>query len=377
MKSPPIKQHFCRTLVLPPWSPGSLGDEYMVAAAAVLLQTAGEQAIVAEFPAYPGSRDRYSTVLPGLAGLGVAFAEIPHHDKAYLNDFDRAVLIGADTVDGVHSAEHSTRVLNGMAAIATTGRPVDVVSVSYSQQSDPSVDALIQKSGVRTWYARDLRSLARLRELGVTRAAWGGDLSLLANEAARHLSPSRTVARPPRPYVLVSIGPQTLRTSTLEEICDVLSSTFLENRPRAPLSLVAMPHDYRDFGGPTSRSVTTQLMAAMGARVGGDRLHLIEDRLTVPDMARLVRNALATVSGYMHLALFSSFNLTPSYFLAYHDKGLGQAMVNPLFNAGDLKGLRAFGDDLSRTHYLRALEQRVRLASQRRRARLQLFGGVD
>ena len=138
---------------------------------------------------------------------------------------------------------------------------------------------------------------------------------------------------------------------------------------------MALPHDYRDFGGPTSLTVLKEAISQLRCNFPEATLDLIEDRKLVSDMVPLVRNAVATVSGYMHFALISSFNLTPSFFLIYHDKGVGQAKVNPLLSVGNLTELEAFVDTIARLPFHKRVEQQVRLTLQRRRARRQLFGG--
>lgn len=351
-----------RCLILPPWSAGSLGDEYMVASAAHILAGRGFGVSVAEL-GYPGSIDNYRSAIGALVDKRVEFVALAHQEDCCDADVGNIVSIGADTLDGIHSQEHSLKVLQGLQKAAAAGKQVHVVSASYSAQSKPVVDALVAKlSGIR-WIARDPNSYARLNAIGARDVMLGGDLSSLVGDLpALRLERS---SESDGAYVLVAMSPATEGVYGLETVAEGIASMVRDVRGLGVRTIV---HDHRDFGGRTGRAATLELTARLKELLPGRNVTFVEARNRIDDTHRIAREAALVVSGYMHLALMASFAGVPAYFLAYHDKGLGQKIDNPLFETGGLDGLKAFAAWSPLSRGWRKLAARVSQRRIRKRA---------
>jgi polysaccharide pyruvyl transferase WcaK-like protein len=155
-----------KVLVVAPANEGSIGDEAMIQAIASHLRAAGARQVGllgfssrAEWAAL-ADVDRHERLPGGLVHFGLAeraaLARVAH-------DYDAAVLIGADVLDGYYSVAKSRRRLAIAESLASWGLHVCIAGFSLNERVDPACHADLRRlAGKAVLYLRDPVSLARL-----------------------------------------------------------------------------------------------------------------------------------------------------------------------------------------------------------------------
>jgi len=340
-------------LILPPWSAGSLGDEYMVAGAAWLFSQKGYRVFVAEME-YPGSSSTFEgTVGPLLRDRPVHFIPLAQHRHCKDTPFYQVVAIGADTLDGLHSTEFSIETLRGLADAANAGKRVDIVSASYSNESKPEVDQVVRSTPALKWVARERCSFQRLKAIGAANVLLGCDFSIFLSRLVGQRI-ARAAVRQPLVSLAISPSVERIYGADLETALTRAITQLSVLAPTLRVNVVA--HDYRSFGARSNPQVAKDISCSLAKKLSPIPVAFDGRRLTAREAWDVARRSTLVISGFMHFALMSSYAGTPSYFLSYSDKGIGQREMNPLFSCGDLQQLESFVGAYNSRLRLRRLE---------------------
>ncbi len=325
------------TLILPPTHPGSVGDEAMMVVCMARLLDEGHAFSIADF----ASGDRWPGEPPGTPHVDLSDFFGARHLRSMpevvrlLRGFSRLWCLGADVIDGHYSEVGSLRRIAFVELAARLGLEASILGFSFNESPSELVVEALSKlpAGVRL-HARDPRSHARLL------AHLGRPVRLVA-DLAFGLAPSTELQQNDqeivdwirahqargRRVVGLNVSERAFKSTghddplrPIEAYASALSD-LLERRPE--VSVVGIPHDYRQAGGERS---DLELLAAIVSRLDPatrERVLLPEARLNAPFVKRLAGDVDAVLSGRMHLVIAALGQGTPACGLSYQGKLAG------------------------------------------------------
>lgn len=266
----------------------------------------------------------YFRSLPGLAAI--------------LGRYDQLWCLGADVLDGHYSPVAAFRRVILLHCAAELGLDVSVLGFSFNEEPSPLVLGALRElpASVRLC-ARDPVSHARLtKHLGrpidlVADLAFGLAPLSQVNEDEAALLDWANIRRAEEGVVLgLNVSHRAFKSSTgaeVEEVVTAYAAALTELfRQRANLSVVAIPHDYRESTVNTGDDRILEEIASRLDPADRARFACPSFRLQAPFASRLVSELDAVFSGRMHLVIAALRNCTPAAAIAYQGKlaGLSQ-----------------------------------------------------
>jgi polysaccharide pyruvyl transferase WcaK-like protein len=312
-------------LIMPPWSPGSLGDEAMVTGVVAGLRARG----VSDLGLVSYERDNLWELAPPVPSVADLHDFLLGGKTVSLDDFatiaaDYAafVLLGADTLDGHYSPERTVNRLRCAELAARLGLETRVLGFSFNSRPHPSsVRALRDLPPAARLYARDVISHSRLeKELGrgVEQAA---DLAFLLQPATSFRGPLAAVeaelARRKAAGELlfaVNLNPLTWvgRTDALVESYRAMLERYLRDEPSAHVVFVS--HDSRGV------DADQQLAARVATGLPGGRSTVLPGGVNSAEIKGLCRHFDFAFTGRMHFAIACLGMDVPPVALSYQGK---------------------------------------------------------
>lgn len=371
-----------RTLLLPPAQPGSLGDEAMMNVCFEELVREGQLAGIVDF----AEGDRWPNEPPGtehvdLSGFfGRKYLRSLPSVTEILTRYDRLWCLGADVLDGHYSAVASFRRVTLSRIAAELGLDVSLLGFSFNEDPSPlALGALRDLPASVRLCARDPISHARLtKNLGrpidlVSDLAFGLDPAPSTNEDETAVL-GWVAARRAEGHIVLGFNAshRAYKATSEADVDDVVAvyASMLTGlfRERDDISVVAIPHDYRESFRSTSDD---RLLGAIADRLDPeDRARFLRPsfRLRARFVSLLAAKVDAVFSGRLHLAVASLRNGTPAATLAYQGKVAGMYQY---FDLGELAVAPSVALDPSAIqHAIGALiEQRASLAARIDRAK--------
>lgn len=322
-----------RLLLVPsdPWTlVGARGDEAMITAAAsfyratqpdfeVHILTATPQASAAArqrgwhpLEAWVGAFD-FGTVARQIRDVGPA----------------AVLLLGADVMDGYYSPSVALRLLGVADLCALQGIPTALLGFSFNTQPYPKLAAEFDAAApALRLNVRDEISLERLK-------AFTRHSAQLVADAAFHLPPDlseRVQAMRPwldvqrqagRLVVGFNAHPMLFKQATPEALARLVQScaqALQKVQAERDFAVLLVPHDFR---GSSGDGVCLQPIHAALQGTMGDRIKLVSDELTAPELKAVAGELDALVTGRMHLAIAALGMGVPVAALTYQDKFQG------------------------------------------------------
>ncbi|MCA9528756.1 MAG: glycosyltransferase [Myxococcales bacterium] len=388
------------TLILPPSTPGSLGDEAMMAVCFErLAEEQGARVGVVDFTSaravWPGAPEGLAHVsASGYFGAG-HLRSLPRLVRA-LRGYDRLWCLGADVLDGHYAPAGSVRRITLAHVAAELG--LEVTVLGFSVNATPDAEALAALSelppSVRLCLRDPVshaRSLAALGRPVVQAADLAFDLAPAASAPADVGELLAWIhARRDEGCVVVGLNashrslidatgasPAAVAERYASELSAALSADTGDRPARPRLAFVLVPHDYRDHPPEASdAAMTAEILARLdpGARA---RVRAFPGRATAALAKRVAGAVDVVVSGRLHFAIAALGEGTPAATVSYQGKldglyanfGLEGLAVAPE-TALAPGGLRAILADLVARRVALRTEIAARLPSVRARCAL-------
>ncbi|MBW2189458.1 MAG: glycosyltransferase [Deltaproteobacteria bacterium] len=326
-----------RTLLLPPSHTGSLGDEAMMSVCTDELARQRHLVGIVDFV----EGDRWPNEPPetehlDLSGFfGSSYLRSLPGVAATLRQYDQLWCLGADVLDGHYSPVVAFRRVNLLRIAAELGLEVSVLGFSFNAEPSPLVLSALRDlpSSVRLC-ARDPISHARLTQnLGrpvelVADLAFGLEPEGAENDDEAALLGWIAARRADGHIVLgFNASHRAFKSTVGADIDDIVAAyaSALTGifREREDVSIVAIPHDYRETPQEMSDD---NLLAAIADRLEPqDRARFARPsfRLQARFVSRLTTQVDAVFSGRMHLVIAALRNGTPAATIAYQGKVVG------------------------------------------------------
>lgn len=325
------------TLLVPPTTPGSLGDEAMMIVCMEHLRQQGRTIVIADFK--PG--DRWPGEPPGTFHIdlseffGTAHLRSLPRVIEHLRRCDRVWCLGADVMDGHYSEVGSLRRVTLLRLAADLGVEVSILGFSLNEAPSGLVlEALRGLPGSVRMCLRDPKSHERaIEHLGrpvelVADVAFGLrtpiHLGLEEREAIAWIHGQQDQGR----RVLgLNVSHRAFKATGHDDAAKVIDAyrsaigTLL--RQRLDISIVCIPHDYRSGGDEMSdHDLLAEILADVDPAVR-NRILLPEFRLSAPFAKLVAGEAYAVLSGRMHLVIAALGQGTPAGSLSYQGKLAG------------------------------------------------------
>jgi len=323
-----------RTLVVPPSSAGSLGDEAMMIVCLEELVAQDRQVGIVDF----AEGDRWPNEPPDaehvdLSGFfGPSYLRSLPSVTVSLGRYDELWCLGADVVDGHYSPVGSFRRVSLLRMAAELGLDVSLLGFSVNDAPSPLVLGALRNlpASVRLC-ARDPISHTRLtRDLGrpielVADLAFGLEPATdTSDDEAALLEWIRACREGGHIMLGFNASHRAFQSSIGAEVDDVvvaygsaLTGLF---RERDDVSVVAVPHDYRESLHETGDD---RLLRAIEAELDPDdrsRFVLPSFRLQARFASRLTAEVDAVIGGRMHLVIAALRNGVPAATVAYQGR---------------------------------------------------------
>lgn len=364
-------------LVMPPYSPGSFGDEAVVTSVVVQLARQGVKKI--GLVSYRDD-DNWSY----LSGIAEVFCLQDYYEYEswgirfrfcrMASRYERFFVLGTDVMDGYYGPRDSLQRIAVAKMASRAGVPTRIISFSFNNRPDPDcVQALKALPADVRLFGRDPLTLQRLVNNLQRPAELVADVAFL-------LEPSPETAKVQSVYRWVEAERQAgravigvnanhilleqVKDLTPERLVNAYAAAMQEITQRYPnASYLLVPHDVR------GRVSDVMLAEAIHAAVSDEvRNHcmIIPTPCKPAEVKAMVAGLDFVLSGKMHLAIAALGQGVPVICVAYQDKFEG------LFQHFELDGLTIQPEDVVMPGKLSAFfienyEQREALAEQVRR----------
>lgn len=239
------------------------------------------------------------------------------------------VLLGADVMDGYYSPGVALRILGIADLCARQGIPTTLLGFSFNKNPYKKLAGVFDDASESLCFnVRDEISLGRF--LNFTRHS-----AQLVADAAFHLSPFRSgkvsdlsewlegQRKSGNKVLGFNAHPMLFKKATpelLKNLVETCIASLSSSVSPSDYSLLMIPHDFRGEGGDgiCLRPIYDALLP-----VFGDRIKLIDDELTAPELKAVAGELDALVTGRMHLAIAALGMGVPVAALTYQDKFQG------------------------------------------------------
>jgi len=364
-------------LVMPPYSPGSFGDEAVVTSVVVQLARQGIKKI--GLISYRDDDDW--SYLSGIAevfslqdffeyeswGVRFRFCRVASR-------YERFIVLGTDVMDGYYGGRDSQQRIAVTEMAARAGVPTRIISFSFNSRPNPEcVQLLKQLPGPVSMFGRDPLSRQRLADFLKRPVELVADVAFMLEPSPetdkvqsvyRWVEAERQAGRAVIGVNANHILLEQVQGLTPERLVNAYAAALHEITQRyLTVSFLLVPHDIR------GRVSDVMLAEAIYAAVPEDvRAHckIIPTPCKPAEIKAMVAGLDFVLSGKMHLAIAALGQGVPVACIAYQDKFEG------LFQHFELDGLTIQPQDVVEPGKLAAFfiekyEQREALASQVRR----------
>jgi polysaccharide pyruvyl transferase WcaK-like protein len=322
-------------LILPPApTGGSLGDEAMICAAALVLRTERNAKVDLLLPDGVSIWDSVPGVEKQVDGFDILYAlDTANLFRLYgiISRYDGFYCLGADVMDGHYYVWRSVRMLALLRIASRLGLDARLLGFSWSGAADPSIVDEFRKLPPRVKvFVRDPVSYRRFQEEVGVRATQVADVAFLLepDSVSERLAPLRAWVRKEkeqgRVVLGVNIAAHAFGLDSDEAVARVAAS-FAEAlgsvRAVMPeLSVVVMPHDRRDVPGHGSDLRAARDLMARLAPSFGERATLLPDGITAPEMKAAAAEMDLVLTSRMHLAIAALGSEVPVACIPYLGK---------------------------------------------------------
>jgi polysaccharide pyruvyl transferase WcaK-like protein len=323
-----------RALVLPPFSPGSLGDEALVEGTLAELRRRGWLPTLIEY-----RRERRWGPAKGSPSLDMsAYFHLDHNVAPFsrrdlaafrsaLGGYSRFVMIGADILDGYYNSSRTTRRLLLAHLAARAG--LDTAVISCSLNGIPTRRALAELRALPTsvrFVVRDELSHARMESVLGRPCQLGADVAFLmepdgsappAPDVAAWMAAQRAAGRM---VIGANLNLDPFRfngTATEAEAVAVHVGTVRRLLAGQQTAVMYMSHDWR--GKPSEEQLAERMAAGLEPEER-ERVHLARGPYTAMTAKAMVGQVDFLVTGRMHLSIGAIAQAVPTALLPYQDK---------------------------------------------------------
>jgi polysaccharide pyruvyl transferase WcaK-like protein len=320
-----------RLLILPPASPGSVGDEACLSALTGAL-AARRPCSISLLTYDPLSRWDHVPLAEGILALGEYFQSGSKSEllrfMVWAGRFERFHVLGTDVLDGVYSEERSLRRIHLIRAAAQAGTTAVLSGISISDTASSrclkSLGSLPEEVTLRCRdeISRDRLEAATGRKVELTADVAfllepDGDSPLVGDMAA-WVRAERTAGR-----IVVGINVNHLLLEQLKKLeTDHLIETYLSalreaERQVGPVSWLLLPHDVR--GKTSDVELAGRLFASLEPLMA-DHARVLPFPCRAAEIKAVVGELDAVLSGKMHLAIACLGQATPVGCIVYQGK---------------------------------------------------------
>lgn len=331
-------------LVMPPYSPGSFGDEAVVTSVVVQLARQGVKKI--GLVSYRSDDD--FSYLSGVAEViclqdffdyeswGVRFRFCRRASR-----YERFFILGTDVMDGYYGPRDSMQRIAVAKMAARAGVPTRIISFSFNSKPVPDcVQALKELPADVRLYGRDPLTLRRLTDALQRPVELVADVAFLL-EAAPDTEKVQSVSRwvegehnAGRAVIGINANHillEQLKDLTTERLVNAYADGMREIAARYPnFSFLLVPHDIR------GRVSDVMLAEAIYAAIGDELRHhcmIVPTPCKPAEIKAMVSGLDFVLSGKMHLAIACLGQGVPVVCVAYQDKFEG------LFRHFEMEGM--------------------------------------
>jgi coenzyme F420 hydrogenase subunit beta len=315
-------------LIVPPSSPGSLGDEAVLRSTLTELERRGIDRFV--FFSYSDDDD-WSHLDKRIDSISVrAFLTYRSTRDAlrmlyHRRSAKRLFVCGTDVLDGHHNLGRSLGRIATIKLIADSGLPTTILGASFSEEAEPATRYAIERIPANvTFCARDPISfdvMQRIRAEGTKLVADPAfllqpDLSSESVKGVTHWIHSQQE----RGQVVLGLNVNHFLTNNAPSESVVSAFAKLLERlgkERPELSVCLIPHDNR--GSPSDIDIAEQVLERVTS-VFGDRCSITPESLNASQIKGVASLLDVVFSGKMHLSIAALGSGVPVGCITYKDK---------------------------------------------------------
>lgn len=345
-----------RVLILPPSSPGSLGDEAQLASLVQALGGCPVQAIDSIGYLSTNEYDHVSHIR-GVVSMEEYFSHHYFRDRMralnILPKYSHLIVLGADVLDGAYSQARTVRRLALASVAAKAGLKTSIVNFSLNRHPTPAaIEAWHRVPASVRLCTRDPVSRDRLRRLLAGRQPeLGADLAfLLAPNESASLAPLLSWIDDQKDQrhtvVGLNVNPQAL---PFHHCPDLLIESYLHTMIRLEsehASFALIPHDFR---GVINDATVSQKLLEMVPPSLKSRCLMIPTPCSAAEVKAVCGKLDAAIVGRMHCAIACLSQGVPVGAITYQDKFEG------LFQHFGIEGTTVTPDTTSLKSQLEAL----------------------
>lgn len=328
----PSNQKVIRSvMIIPPASPGGLGDDALMTSLLGEVKSRGADRIQigqwASDDRWPAAPDADYFPLPGRSFRSWKTV------ISRLKSTDALLVVGADMLDGYYGINHSLLLFRLADLAARMGISSTIIGSSFSDAAAEGVKRFVSGMSPRvTLFARDILSFERIAAIRPSKTPLSADIAFLLKPSTSQDSDTlRQIhewidgarARGIKTVVGCNVNSLPLAKSnhSLDQLVDAHVAGFVEAAKRhGPLAIVFLPHDRR----PPHSDVDA--LEHLGRKLPPaiercDLLHSLIPRAA--DLKGIAGRCDAVLSGRMHLGIAALGSGTPTACLAYQGKYQG------------------------------------------------------
>ncbi|MEA5466102.1 polysaccharide pyruvyl transferase family protein [Leptothoe sp. PORK10 BA2] len=335
--------------ILPPASPGSLGDEALVVGAIEYLAQSGITTIgiMSHDPKRQWKIDKpiESTDIKHHYLYGSLSSEkSPYNFLKAVSDYEKFYCIGADVMDGYYSERDTVQRLKFTSIAHSIGIESSIVSFSFNQQPPVGcVEAFQRLSPNIRLCVRDPISLKRLEKITNNPINQVADLAFLLtpknNTKVSEMVDKWVFEQHTKNNIVLGVNANYKLIENLEnQSLQTLSNIYIDTLIRLyddnnALSFVLIPHDFRNIGGTNSDVALAEAIYQGLPTTLQSQCFNVPAPFSAGEVKGIVGKLDFVLSGRMHLAIACLGQGTPAACITYQGKFEG------LFRHFDIKGM--------------------------------------
>lgn len=332
-----------RALIIPPATPGSLGDAAMISASAVSLRGKGASGVDLLYGKEWDLDERIDGQIAGeslfYGGSLIQYVSL----VAQLKHYNHVCLIGADVIDGKYNPPSVRGRLAILAEVAKQGKKATLLGASYNKNPEKTTrNALKNLPASVVICARDPVSKKRMEEALERDIRQVADLAFLLPARAYHPVAVRALSwidsRHAAGDQVVAVNANYLQAEENPSMVDALAK-LMEGLLAQPISVLLVPHDTRSAR--PDQVILAEAAAKVTTSDNAKRIHMVEPQSPGAIKAILAQTDLL-VTGRMHAAILGMGAGTPAFSFAYQDKFEGLYSFFGLENADLLYAPESF-----------------------------------
>ena len=338
-------------LILPPTSPGSLGDEALVTGATDQLRKQGSKKI--SMVSYlDGSKWINSGPITENIELHKFFSKNSWKSRftfaKAVSKYDKYYTLGADVMDGFYSEKDSLKRVELLSIAKKTGAKTTLLGFSFNANPEKSViEALSKLPESIKIYARDPISHERLKKSLSRNVDLVADVAfLLTPKNCNEIKETEKWIKSQQKEKKIVVGINAnckllsnMKNGTIPQLIDLYSNFLSDLWKKEKCALLLIPHDYRDIKGEINDvELSEKILNKLPKNIQPDCKILPSPR-SAAEIKYIAGLVDIVISGRMHLAIAALGNETPVAGLTYQGKFEG------LFKYFNLKNVSISPDE--------------------------------